>query len=96
MVNDSVKDTEDDFLSDVDSAAIDAIEHVRDNALKVVSAVLTKHIGKPSVLYKPVLTKTATAWKVCYGDYIAYGNTPDVAMSNFDSQWTRRGINPTA
>ena len=83
---------QEEFLDDVDSAAVDAIEQVRDGLLKQFQLALLEQ-SKPSVLFKPVLSKTATAWKVVYGEFTVFGATPDTAMKNFDNAWIRRGIN---
>lgn len=81
---------EDEFLDDVDSAAIDSIEEVRDILTKKAIEV-RQELTRPSVLYRPLLTKTATkSWKAAYGEFQAFGATPDLVMKNFDIEWMRR------
>lgn len=82
---------EDDLLDDVDSAAVDAIEEVRDSLTKG-AIQLRLEMTRPSVLFRPVLSKTATAWKAVYGEFQVFGTTPAMTMSNFDAQWVRRTV----
>ena len=45
---------------------------------------------RPSVLFRPALTRTKAGWLVRYGGSkgcSAVGDTPDAAMRNFDHVW---------
>ena len=47
---------------------------------------------RPSVLYRPHLAKDGDMWSALYGDNIqegvcGFGETPDLAMRDFDSKW---------
>lgn len=79
----------DDFLDDVDSAAVDAIEEVKDTLTRKAQSIVME-MSRPSVLYRPILTKTAKTWKVTYSEFQSFGATPEIAMRNFDIEWLRR------
>lgn len=47
---------------------------------------------RPSVIYKPRLSRDGNAWIACYGDNlqegcVGCGETPEKAMESFDKAW---------
>ena len=57
------------------------------DAARAVPAELTR----PSVIWRPVLTKGDGGWSVRYdGEFIASGASPEEAMRNFDKAWMEK------
>ena len=50
---------------------------------------------RPSVLFKPKLSMDGNKWCVLYGENLqegcaGFGDSPELAMRDFDAQWSRR------
>lgn len=57
--------------------------------------------GRPSAVFKPTLTQDGNAWLAVLGDLptgvVGCGDSPAMAMADFDSAWYRKaGDNHTA
>jgi hypothetical protein len=73
------------------SMAANAIAHAAHVAGNVWQEAAFEH-SRPSVLFRPSLTKDGNMWCALYGEDIqigvaGFGDTPDAAMREFDKAW---------
>ena len=48
---------------------------------------VSDRMTRPSVLFRPELSRAGDRWKVWYGEVSGVGDTPREAMSDFDNNW---------
>lgn len=76
----------------IQSAIIDTFSHSAAMSAVAIQAAAGAH-ERPSVLYRPRLSKENGLWRALYGDnpdsgVAGYGATPAEAMYDFDKRWT--------
>lgn len=54
--------------------------------------VIQEEMTRPSVLFRPTLSKDGGQWRALYGsdpikDVAGFGDTPEAAMRDFDQHW---------
>jgi hypothetical protein len=59
---------------------------------QIYSDELYCNLRKPSIIYKPNISKDGNQWCVLYGKDLhdgvcGFGDTPQEAMDNFDTNW---------
>ncbi len=52
---------------------------------------VSDRITRPSVLFRPDLSRDGELWRAGYGDVSGVGSTPREAMSDFDNNWINQG-----
>jgi len=62
-----------------------------DRAMTIVAENASEH-ARPSVIFKPLLSKDGNQWCALFGDNLevgvaGFGDTPEKAMRNFDHNW---------
>lgn len=80
------------------SMAANAIAHAAQMAGYAWQNAAYDH-SRPSVIWKPVLSIDGNQWCALYGDNIqdgvsGFGDSPELAMYDFDSAWGKKLINP--
>lgn len=66
------------------------------SAFVEAAGAMTCEANRPSVLYRPRLSKDGNAWIACLGDnlqigVVGCGDTPEDAMRDFDRVWYLTG-----
>lgn len=81
---------------DIGNAVAEALRNVPDEFRRAFEIAIQDawQCYRPSVLWKPHLSKDGSAWIAIYGDLatgvVGTGETPEKAMADFDKNW----INP--
>lgn len=68
------------------------LSHYADMASRAAQEAAGEQM-RPCVVFKAVLANSGagdTAWSATFGDLIAYGPNPQMAMWNFDIAWSKK------
>lgn len=59
----------------------------------IVQAIFSvkNELSRPSIVFRPTLTKERGGWAAALGGVIGVGDTPDQAMRAFDASWRKPG-----
>lgn len=85
-------------------AALDLFAHTNEAVVRIVDVAADKVIVRldyvaekscrPSVLFRPTLSKDGDKWCMLYGANLqegvaGFGDTPELAAQDFDIQWSK-------
>ena len=69
------------------------VSHLKENVSETIRWV-SSEFTRPSVMFRPNISKDGSAWIACLGDnlqvgVVGTGDTPDEAMRDFDRAWAK-------